>query len=62
LSSAAVAIDCTVRSLSDTGAALKVNTPFFIPDRFTLTVRADQWNRRCHSLWRKARRIGVAFD
>ena len=36
------AIDCTVRNLSETGAALEVVTPLFIPDRFTLLVLTDQ--------------------
>ena len=31
-------IACTVRNLSETGAALEVVTPLFIPDRFTLVV------------------------
>ena len=56
------AIDCSVRNLSETGAALEVVTPLFIPDRFTLSVRTDQFRRPCHVVWRKQRRIGVAFD
>ena len=56
------AIDCTVRNMSDTGAALEVVTPFYIPDRFTLTVRSDQIRRPCHIVWRKDRLMGVAFD
>ena len=56
------AIDCTVRNLSETGAALEVVTPLFIPDRFTLVVPSDQLKRPCHVAWRKERRIGVAFD
>jgi hypothetical protein len=56
------AIDCSVRNLSETGAALEVVTPLFIPDRFTLSVRTDQFRRPCHIVWRKQRRIGVAFD
>jgi hypothetical protein len=55
-------IDCNVRNLSETGAALEVFTPLFIPDRFMLLVRTDQWKRPCHVVWRKQRRIGVAFD
>ena len=54
------AIDCTVRNLSETGAALEVVTPLFIPDRFTLIVLTDKWKRPCHIVWRKERRIGVA--
>jgi hypothetical protein len=56
------AIDCSVRNLSETGAALEVVTPLFIPDQFTLSVRTDQFRRPCHVVWRKQRRIGVAFD
>jgi hypothetical protein len=55
-------IDCTVRNLSETGAALEVVTPLFIPDRFTLIVPTDQLKRPCHIVWRKENRMGVAFD
>ena len=55
-------IDCTVRNVSETGAALEVVSPFYIPDRFTLIVQSDQLKRPCHIVWRKERRIGVAFD
>jgi hypothetical protein len=56
------AIDCTVRNISETGAALEVVTPMYIPDRFTLLVQSDQLKRPCHIVWRKERRMGVAFD
>jgi hypothetical protein len=56
------AIDCTVRNLSETGAALEIVSPLYIPDRFTLVVRADQLKRPCRIVWHKERRIGVAFD
>ena len=56
------AIDCTVRNLSETGAALEVVSPLYIPDRFTLIVQSDQLKRPCHVVWRNERRIGVAFD
>ena len=55
-------IDCTVKNLSDTGAALEVLSPLYVPDRFTLSVPTDQFKRRCHIVWRKERRIGIAFD
>jgi hypothetical protein len=55
------AIDCTVRNLSDTGAALEVVTPVFIPDRFTLNIPSNEFNRRCHVVWRAGRRMGVTF-
>jgi PilZ domain len=55
------AINCTVKNLSETGAALEVVTPLFIPDRFTLFVPSAQFKRPCHVVWRKEKRIGVAF-
>ena len=55
-------IDCTVRKLSETGAALEVVTPLFIPDRFTPIVQSEQLKRPCHIVWRKEKRLGVAFD
>jgi PilZ domain len=55
------AIDCTVKNLSETGAALEVVTPLFIPDRFTLFVPSEQIKRPCQVVWRKEKRIGVTF-
>ena len=51
-----------VRNLSATGAALEVVSPLYIPDRFKLIVQTDNLNQPCHVVWRKERRIGVAFD
>jgi PilZ domain len=55
-------IDCTVKNLSDTGAALEVLSPLYVPERFTLVVPTDQLKRRCHVVWRRERRIGIVFD
>lgn len=55
-------IDCTVRNLSETGAALEVLSPLYIPDRFTLAIRTDELKRACRVIWRKKNRIGIAFD
>ena len=55
-------IDCSVRNLSDAVAALEVEAPLFIPDRFKLFVSSDQIKRPCYIVWRKEKRIGVAFD
>ena len=43
------AFDCSVRNMSDSGAALAVFTPLFVPDRFTLVVPADGLKRLCMS-------------
>ena len=57
------AIDCTIRNLSETGAALEVVSPLYFPDRFTLVeISKLHVKRPCHIVWRKEKRIGVAFD
>ncbi len=33
-----------------------------IVDRFTLIVQSEQLKRPCHIVWRKEKRMGVAFD
>jgi hypothetical protein len=54
------AIDCTVRNISATGAALDVTSPVGIPAQFTLVTDGSQLP--CHVVWRKEKRIGVTFD
>lgn len=56
------AIDCTVRNMSDSGAALDVTSPVGIPDRFTLFIAVDGAHRSCVVVWRKEKRIGVKFE
>jgi PilZ domain len=53
-------IDCTIRNISETGAALEVTSPLGIPTEFTLF--ADGALRPCRVVWRKEKRIGVTFD
>jgi hypothetical protein len=52
-------IDCTVRNISDTGAALDVTSPLGIPTEFTLEANGNQMP--CRVVWRKEKRIGVTF-
>jgi hypothetical protein len=54
--------DCTVRNLSSQGAGLDVASPMGVPKSFTLVIESDQFIRRCHPVWSRERRIGVAFD
>jgi hypothetical protein len=56
------AIDCTVRNLSDAGAALDIASPVGIPDKFILFLQTDGSRHRCVMRWRMERRIGVAFE
>ena len=53
-------IDCTVRNLSETGAALEVTSPLGIPSEFMLET--DGVQRPCRVVWRKEKRIGITFD
>ena len=56
------AIDCTVRNISKTGAALEVATPIGIPHAFIPVIEADHVRQTCRVVWRMEKRIGVAFD
>jgi hypothetical protein len=55
-------VDCTVRNLSSSGAAIEVADPACLPPSFMLVIEADQFIRRCRPVWRSDKRIGVAFD
>lgn len=56
------AIDCTIRNLSESGAALEVDSPVGIPERFMLVVEADHRHLPSRVIWRKETRIGVHFE
>jgi hypothetical protein len=55
-------IDCTIRNISPAGAALDVACPVGIPHEVTLNVLTGKMRQHCYIIWRKERRIGVAFD
>jgi hypothetical protein len=55
-------LSCMVRNMSDGGAALDVSSPVGIPEHFTLVLSADRRHMPCHVVWRKEKRIGIAFD
>ncbi len=55
-------IDCTVRNLSEAGAALSVESQVGIPTEFKLVVVSDQLSRMCRVVWRKENRIGIRFS
>jgi hypothetical protein len=58
----AAGISCTVRNVSNTGAALDVISPVGIPQSFTLVIDGNEASRPCHVVWRTEKRIGIAFD
>jgi len=55
-------LDCTVRNLSESGAALDFASAVSMPPSLMLTIQSDHLVRRCHPVWNNDRRIGVAFD
>jgi hypothetical protein len=55
-------INCVIRDMSISGAALDVTSHLDIPERFNLVFKADSTRIPCHIVWRKEKRIGVAFD
>jgi hypothetical protein len=52
---------CTVRNLSEVGAALDVPFAAAIPHEFKLIMTTDQVSKRCFVIWRKENRLGVTF-
>ncbi len=56
------ALDCVVRSLSDTGAGVEISSPLWFPDSFTLVIDSDGFRRPCQIAWRDGRRVGVIFS
>lgn len=55
-------LDCMVRNISEGGAQIDIANPIGVPEVFTLVIEADHFMRRCHAVWSRERRIGVAFD
>lgn len=56
------AVECTVRNLSASGAALELKSPLWFPDQFTLCIASAGLRKPCHIVWRRDGRIGVAFE
>jgi hypothetical protein len=54
-------IDCVIRNVSETGAALEVASPVGIPAEFNLRISGDRTRQSCQVVWRKEKRIGVRF-
>jgi hypothetical protein len=59
ISEKAPKLECTVRSISDSGAALQVSTTVGLPQTFELII--DGVRRRCRVVRRTDTNIGVRF-
>ena len=57
----AAPVDCTIRNMSATGAALEVESQVGIPAEFVLLIKPERIQRNCRVAWRSATRIGVQF-
>jgi hypothetical protein len=55
-------IDCLVRNMSISGAALDVAKGQDIPERFDLFFKVDGTHIPCNVVWRQDDQMGVAFD
>jgi hypothetical protein len=55
-------VDCMVRNISSSGARIDIASPVGLPRSFTLVIKTDHFLRRCHPVWSKDTRVGVAFD
>jgi len=54
-------VACTVRNMSEGGAAIDLDSPVTLPQSFTLSIARDNFVRNCRPVWRSDRRVGLAF-
>ena len=54
-------IDCTIRNISLDGERLDVARPIGIPHEITLNIASSHERQNCRIVWRREKRIGVAF-
>jgi hypothetical protein len=55
-------VNCLVCDMSISGAAIEVTGAQDIPERFNIVFKGDDVPLPCYVVWRKADRIGVAFE
>ena len=61
VSSGGSVMSCVVRNISPEGAAIDIENPAFVPQRFRLVIARDSSVRDCEIVWIQQKRIGVAF-
>jgi hypothetical protein len=62
VSSGGAVMTCTVCNISPEGAAIDVDNPAFVPERFRLVIANDpDAARECRVAWIQKNRIGVSF-
>ncbi|MGH6778837.1 MAG: PilZ domain-containing protein [Bradyrhizobium sp.] len=53
-------MNCVIHNISLDGAAIDVDNPEFVPERFRL-VLADHTVHECRVIWIRDKRMGLAF-
>jgi PilZ domain len=61
VSSGGSVMSCMVRNISPEGAAIDVDNPAFIPQRFRLVIASDRSVYQCRIAWIQKNRIGLTF-
>ena len=52
-------LECTARSISNSGATLRLSTASDVPRSFYVEI--DGYRRRCRVIWRRDKEIGIGF-
>lgn len=53
---------CTIVNISQEGAAIDIENPAFVPDRFRLVMANDSSEvYECRVIWTKKNRLGLSF-
>jgi PilZ domain len=61
VSSGGSVMSCVVRNISPEGAAIDVENPAFVPDRFRLVMAKGTSVYDCSVVWIQKNRIGLTF-
>jgi PilZ domain len=61
VSSGGSVMTCVVRNISPEGAAIDVENPAFVPERFRLVMAKDSSVHECAVAWIQQNRIGLTF-
>jgi hypothetical protein len=57
-----ITVNCLICDMSISRAAIEVSNPQGIPERFSVLFKGDDTPLDCYVVWRKADRVGVAFE
>jgi PilZ domain len=61
VSSGGSVLTCVVRNISPDGAAIEVENPAYVPQRFRLVMAKDSSVHECAMAWIQQNRIGLTF-